>query len=104
MKLFQWGGKNVTFSARGGGFSAPCTTLLLLSKDQRFCYGCIGELKEFLDVPDSIEEPCEYSFCDFDGLFYVTFGESSSLKLSGKKAFYGSGLREIHIPDIVEEL
>ena len=34
----------------------------------------------------------------------VTFGESSSLKLIGKKAFEGIGGCEIHIPDAMKEL
>ena len=34
----------------------------------------------------------------------VTFGESSSLKLIGNKAFFRSGVYEIHIPNSVEEL
>ena len=31
-----------------------------------------------------------------------SFGESSSLQVIGKEAFYESGVREIHIPDRVE--
>ena len=33
----------------------------LLSKDQRVCYSCIGELEEVV-VPDSVEELCEECF------------------------------------------
>ena len=39
-----------------------------------------------------------------DSLSRVAFGECSSLKLIGKLAFSDSGVREIHIPDGVEEL
>ena len=76
---------------------------LLLSKDRRLCYGCIGQLEEVV-IPDSVEELCESCFYECWFLSRVTFGESSSLKLIGKEAFYGSCVVEIHIPDSVEEL
>ena len=55
-------------------------------------------------VADSIEELCEKCFSLCKSLSRVTFGESSSLKLIGRLAFQGSGVREIHIPDGVEKL
>ena len=58
----------------------------------------------FVSIPDSVEELCEKCFCECKSLSRVTFGESSSLKLIGKKAFLGSGVVEIHIPDSVEGL
>ena len=51
-----------------------------------------------------LAEICEDSFRNCKSLSCVTFGESSSLKLIGSGAFQGSGVREIHIPDGVEEL
>ena len=57
---------------------------LLLSKDQRVCFSCIGELAEVV-VPDSVEELCEWCFFWCSSLSRVTFGESSSLKLIGKR-------------------
>ena len=39
-----------------------------------------------------------------ENLSRVTFGESSSLKRIGERAFWGSGVREIHIPDGIERL
>ena len=50
------------------------------------------------------EEICEQCFLWCQSLSRVTFGESSSLKLIGEKAFSGTGLCEIHIPDAVEEI
>ena len=76
---------------------------LLISKDMRVCYGCIGQVKEVI-IPGSVEELCDKCFYGCRGLSAVTFGESSSLRRVGKQAFHGSGLSEIHIPDSVEEL
>ena len=78
-------------------------TFLLLSQDRRFCYGCIGQVKEVI-IPDSIEELCDSCFNWCSSLSRVTFGASSSLKRISKGAFSGSGLSEIHIPDSVAEL
>ena len=58
----------------------------------------------FVSIPDGVEELCEECFYDCQNLSRVTFGESSSLKLIGKAAFNGSGVREIHIPDGIEQL
>ena len=76
---------------------------LLVSKDQRICYSCIGDVEEVV-MPDRIEELCEACFYECMSLRRVTFGEYSSLKLIGKNAFVISGAREIRIPDGVEEL
>ena len=64
-----------------------------------------------IHIPDNVEELCEACFALYSKylrlhkrLARVTFGESSQLKLIGKKAFRGSDLREIHVPDSVEEL
>ena len=76
---------------------------LLLSKDQRICYGCIGELERVV-VPDSVEEICACCFSWCERLSRVAFGKSSSLKLIGRKAFRGTDVVEIHIPDGVGEL
>ena len=59
---------------------------------------------QLMSITDSVEELCESCFSECKSLSRVTFGESSSLKLIGKRAFYRSGLVEIHIPDGVEEL
>ena len=83
--------------------SFVCSNWLLLSKDGRCCYSCIGELKEAV-IPDSVEELCEERFSGCASLSRVTFGESSSLKLVGMGAFCETGLREIRIPDSAEEL
>ena len=58
----------------------------------------------FVSIADGFEELCENCFYECESLLRVTFGESSSLKLIGKKAFGRSGVREIHVPDSVEEL
>ena len=76
---------------------------LLLSKDQRVCYSCIGDLEEVF-VPESVEELCEECFCMCRSLSRVMFGERSSLKLIRSGAFCGAALDEIHIPDCVQEL
>ena len=76
---------------------------LLLSKDRRFCYCCIGQLAD-IAVPDSVEEICDKCFYESPYVSRVTFGESSSLKRIGREAFHGSRLREIHLPSSVEEL
>ena len=75
----------------------------LISKDKRVCYGYIGNVMEVIP-PDSVEELCEERFSACKTLSCVTFGESSSLKLIGKRAFDKAGLREIHIPDGVKKL
>ena len=59
---------------------------------------------QLVSIPDHVEELCDECFSGCENLSHVTFGESSSLKRIGKKAFYGTGLRDIHIPDSVEEL
>ena len=74
---------------------------LLLSRRQRLCCSCIGELKEVV-VAESVEELCEKCFYGCKSLSRVTFDESSSLKLIGKEVFYGSGVVEIHIPDRIQ--
>ena len=76
---------------------------LVLSRHQRICYGCIGRLEEVV-VLGNVEELCESCFHKCKSLSRVTFGESSSLKLIGNKAFFRSGIVEIHIPDSVEGL
>ena len=45
-----------------------------------------------IHIPDRVEELCDECFSWCEHLSRVTFGESSSLKLIGKRAFYGSGL------------
>ena len=57
------------------------------------------QMAELVSIPDSVEELCDQCFCECKSLSRVTFGESSSLKLIGKEAFCGSGVRESHIPD-----
>ena len=64
----------------------------------------VMESVQLMSIRDSVEELCESCFYKCKSLSRVTFGESSSLKLIGKKAFYGSGVCEIRIPDRVEEL
>ena len=76
---------------------------LVLSRNQRECYSCTGVLEEVV-VPDGVEELREKCFSGCKSLSSVTFGESSSLKLIGERAFSRSGVVEIHIPDGVEEL
>ena len=58
----------------------------------------------FVSIPDGVEELCEKCFSGCKSLSRVTFGESSSLKLIGKRAFCGRDLLEIHIPDGIERL
>ena len=58
----------------------------------------------FVSLPDSVEELCDECFYWCDDLSRVTFGESSSLRRIGERAFYECRLDEIHIPDHVEEL
>ena len=76
---------------------------LLVSKDKRVCYSCIGAMEEVI-LPDSVEELCEACFCDCVCLLSATFGESSALKVIGKEAFRNTQMDEIHIPDGVEVL
>ena len=76
---------------------------LLLSKDRRVLYSCIGWVKDVI-IPDDVEELCDACFEDCMNLSRVTFGESSSLKRIGEKAFDGCGVRAIHIPDGLEDL
>ena len=64
----------------------------------------VVSLHELVSIPDSTEELCDSCFSWCKRLSRVTFGESSSLKLIGKKAFDGSGMVEIHIPNSVEQL
>ena len=65
-------------------------------------YGFVGKAEEVI-IPDTVEELCESCFCPRTSLSRVAFSESSSLKRIGKKAFRECGVREIHIPDDVEE-
>ena len=57
-----------------------------------------------IHIPDGVEKLCGWCFSDCKNLSRVTFGESSSLKLIGKKAFFGSGVVEIHVPDGIERV
>ena len=41
-----------------------------------------------IHIPDGVEELCEACFSECKTLSYVTFGESSSLRLIGKEAFH----------------
>ena len=64
------------------------------------CWPCITEVF----IPDSVEEIGQSAFCGCRKLQRVTFGDHSSLKLIGKKAFSSCALIEITIPDSVEEI
>ena len=57
-----------------------------------------------MPIPDGVVELCEKGFCVCESLLRVTFDDSSSLKLIGKEVFNGSGVVEIHIPDVIERL
>lgn len=62
--------------------------------------------KDFVSIHDGVEE-LGRELCDsspHSWLFRVTFGAGSSLKRIGKEAFSYSIIKEIHIPDGVEEL
>ena len=85
--------------------NSPFTVVdsLLLSRDCRICYSCIGKLRDVV-VPDSVEELCDRCFSWCKSLSRCSFGQSSSLKRIGIAAFAFSDLREIHIPQSVEEL
>ena len=56
------------------------------------------QMVRLVSIPDVVEELCEGRFSECESLSRVTFGESSSLKLIGREAFRGSGVREIHAP------
>ena len=92
-----------TFVISDGNVSFTVVDRLLLSKDCRICYGCIGTVEEVV-IPDSVEELCDNCFSRCRSLSHVTFNESSSLKRIGIEAFLSSGLVEFLLPDSVEEL
>ena len=52
----------------------------------------------------TFEELCEKCFYECESLSHVTFGESSSLKLIGKMAFFGSGLTCFCLPGSVSSI
>ena len=71
-------------------------------------FGIIGKIN-FLWIVNKVNATrCGFFFLGnllvCGNLSRVTFGESSSLKLTGKEAFSRSDVVEIHIPDGVEEL
>ena len=76
---------------------------LLLSKDGRACYGCVGGLDE-VSIPDSVESICEECFSGCRSLVSVRFGPASSLKWIGNKAFGAGSLQEIHAPGIIQRI
>ena len=57
-----------------------------------------------IHIPYSVEDPCEECFCGCKNLLLVTFGESSSLKLIGKRGFRGSGLSSFCLPGSVSSI
>ena len=78
--------------------------LVRLNCRQNLYRGGLMQVVQLVSIPNSVEELCEKCFYACVSLLRATFGESSSLMLIGKKAFYRSGVVEIHIPDGVEEL
>lgn len=59
----------------------------------------------YISIPDSVEEICDECFCRCRSLARVTFGQASSLKRIGVKAFKACAqLTEIQVPSSVEEL
>ena len=79
---------------------------MLLSgvSDQRNPVWCgLTQRAQLVSIPD-VEDLSDECFKECETISLVTFGESSSFRRIGVKAFYGSGLREVHIPDSLEEL
>ena len=52
----------------------------------------VMQMVELVSIPDSVEELCDGCFSGCTSLSRVTFGDSSSLKLIGKKAFSKSSV------------
>ena len=75
-----------------------CGNLLL---EQMVRVRCpVGDFEEII-IPDNVEVLCEKCFAGCENLLLVVFGEESSLRVIGRKAFAKSGLRQINIPDKV---
>ena len=83
-----------------GAFSvAGC---LLLSRDGRVCYSCIGIVREVC-IPESVEEIYDKCFYKCISLYHVTF-IGSSLKRIGVKAFERSCVEHLDIPSSAVEV
>lgn len=88
MREFVISATNSSFSFASG---------LLLSKDGRLCYGCVGRLKEVV-IPDQAEELCDKCFLRCTSFSRLRLSELSLLKMIGVSAFYAFGLKEIQAP------
>ena len=59
-------------------------------KDSSWCR--IRKVVDRISIPNGVEELCEKCFSECGSLSSVTFGLSSSLKVIGKSAFWGTGV------------
>lgn len=62
------------------------------------------EMVQLVSILDSVEVVPEACFLWCERLFRVAFGGFSSLKLIEEGVFHDFGVREIHIPDGIEEV